>query len=145
MHSLPIAEEHPLATDPKADRKLQAIHALLRCPTFSEAAAAVGVARNTLWRWLQEPSFQRALNGARRDLQFQTLDAVQAANASAMNLLLSIMRDPNASPSHCLRASEALVQLGCGARQGDLQRRLSRVEQAVGDREALLRPVPSTI
>ena len=145
MHSLPIAGEHPLATDPKADRKLQAINALLRCPTFTEAAAAAGVARNTLWRWLQEPAFQKALNGARRDLQFQTLDAVQAANSSAMNLLLAIMRDPSASPSHCLRASEALVQLGRGARQGDLQRRLSRVEQAVGAREALLRPVPSTI
>ena len=46
-------------------RQRRAVLALLEAPSAEAAAAAVGVASSTLWRWRQTPAFQRAFQDAR--------------------------------------------------------------------------------
>ena len=140
---LPLAEEHPLAGDPDAHRRLQAIGALLACPSYREAAEAAAVDRTALSRWIEEPPFQHALAAARRDLQNQALDAVLSANAAVTDLFVATARDPQAPAPTRVRAAAAVVRLSHGARQSRLQRRMAHIGHAVQARQAPVPPVSS--
>ena len=131
-----IDEENPLANDPQACLKLHAISALLRCPTCLEAAQAAGIERDTLWRWMREPAFQKALAAGRRDLRLHALDVLHSGVPSVIALFSAALRDPQASPACRARAAEAVFHLGLRASQSDLQRRLTRIHRALQARRS---------
>src|SRR5213594_4109683 len=74
-------------------RKDRAIAALLSHGSKERAAQEAGVHPATLWRWQQDPQFQRALRKARRESFSHCLGRLQQASTTAVETLLGIMTD----------------------------------------------------
>jgi hypothetical protein len=80
--------------------------------SFTAAAAAAGVHRNTITNWRREvPSFANAFEKAARDqaraFQEEALDAVP----QAMQAVLSILNDPATPPALRLRAAGMILKI----------------------------------
>jgi hypothetical protein len=111
-------------------RQRRAVLALLEAPSAEAAAAAVGVASSTLWRWRQTPAFQRALQDARRAAFGKALDrlaatAVTAAETLARNLSCG-------TPAVEVSAARALLeQIRTAIEVEDLAQRVERLEEAL--------------
>jgi transposase len=74
----------------------RAIVALLQNNTREEAAQAAGVNPATLYRWQNDPEFQRAQLEARREVFGQATGRLQQAANTAVDTLIEIMTDKEA-------------------------------------------------
>lgn len=93
-----------------ADRDDLVIAALIANPTIKAASAACGVSETQIRVRLRKPAFKKKYDTARRELLEQTTAYVQGALTEAIDKLLSIMRDPDASPQTQVNAASALVR-----------------------------------
>lgn len=96
-----------IAADRKDDLVLAA---LLANPTIKAASQACGVSEKQIRVRLGQPAFKKKYDTARRELLEQTTAYVQGALTEAIDKLLSIMRDPDASPQTQVNAASALVR-----------------------------------
>ena len=70
-----------------------ALHALMSGATQAEAAERAGVARETVWRWLQDdPEFVAALNRIRTGLAESTIDRLRLARFEAIEVLVQLLK-----------------------------------------------------
>lgn len=77
---------------PKLSAKQEALlAALLTEPTYTAAATKVGVSRMTLYRWLQDTTFQQAYRRARRELVHHAVGRLQLGSGLAVEALMSIV------------------------------------------------------
>ena len=106
-----------MAGGPKRGAKTElAIAALLTHHTFDEAAAAVGVCKRTLMRWLREPDFRQQYLEARRQVYSQAIGLAQQALSEGVTVLRSILNDDGASTSARVAAFARLFS--CRDRMG---------------------------
>jgi hypothetical protein len=106
--------------------------ALLDQRTVVGAAKVAGVARSTVYRWLDKPEFKAEVGRLRRRFFEEGLDLINAGMAKAVGRLLEALDDTNRHVR--LRAAQATVQLGLELRQGvEMEARLDELE-----RQALL-------
>lgn len=111
----------------------KAIAALLDKPTMKEAAQSVNVSEATLWRWLQEPEFQRAYRAARRQIVEHSISELQAATSEAVATLKRNLNCGNQSVE--VRAAQIILDQSVNAVElVDLAERVEELEQ-------LLKPV----
>src|ERR1017187_9617970 len=75
----------------------QAVLALLTNQGVDNAARAVGIAPRTLYRWMNEPLFDKAFRKARRDAFGQGTARLQQASGAAVSSILKIMLDQHAA------------------------------------------------
>ncbi len=81
-------------TSIKQDR---AIDALLAGKTHEEAAAAAGVTRGTVTRWLKgHPGVQTALNARRAELEAEPADLIRRIDAGALALVAERLENGDA-------------------------------------------------
>ena len=90
-------------------KKEQAIAALLTQRNLDEAARAIGVAPNTLLKWMKLPKFQAALRDAGRAVYSQSVARLEPGASAAATTMLKTMIDPNAPASTRLRAAECVL------------------------------------
>jgi transcriptional regulator with XRE-family HTH domain len=70
-----------------------ALHALMSGATQAEAAERAGVARETVWRWLQDDAeFVAALNRIRKGLAEATIDRLRLARFEAIEVLVQLLK-----------------------------------------------------
>lgn len=111
-------------------KQQKAITALLDQPTLKEAASACGVNESTLWRWLQDDTFQREYRQARGQLLESTLTALQRASGDAVETLKAVMKDTTAQPSARVSAAKAVLELGLKGREIlEVEERLRALEE----------------
>ncbi|HYW46820.1 MAG TPA: hypothetical protein VE959_28395 [Bryobacteraceae bacterium] len=111
-------------------KKEEAIAALLVQRNIDEAAKAVGIAPNTLMKWMKELEFQTAYREARRAAFGQAVARLQQGTSAAATTLLKTMIDPATPASVRVRAAEAIFNHAAkaieiediGARVSDLER-----------------------
>jgi hypothetical protein len=111
----------------------QAVNALLAAKTIGEAAAAVGTHEKTLRRWLKLPAFRAQFDAARATLMDEGLTALQRACGGAVDVLVTIAS--NAEASDASRVSACRVILEMTLRHVDqiqIQQRIERLESAAG-------------
>ena len=109
----------------------QAVLALLTNQGVDNAARAVGIAPRTLYRWMNEPLFDRAYRKARRASFGQGTARLQQASGAAVSSILKIMLDPQAPASTKLRAAELVLTFGAKAIEiEDLEARVAELERA---------------
>ena len=109
----------------------QAVLALLTNQGVDNAARAVGIAPRTLYRWMNEPQFDRAYRKARRASFGQGTARLQQASGAAVSTVLKVMVDPNAPASTKLRAAELVLTHGAKAIEiEDVEARVSELERA---------------
>lgn len=114
----------------KLSRKAeQAIAALLANPTIAEAATACGVSERSLWRWLQNPDFQRRFKEAQAAAFDDAVRELQAASIVAARTLREVAEDKEASASARVAAALGIfTQTYKGREQGDLLQRVERLQ-----------------
>ena len=84
----------------KFERKQEeAIVALLTQRNIDEAAKAVGIAPNTLLKWMKQPEFDAAYREARRAAFRQSVARLQQGASAAATTMLKTMIDPNTPAS----------------------------------------------
>ena len=119
----------------------EAIAALLAQRNIDEAAKSIGIASNTLLKWMKEPEFQAAYRDARRAAFGQAVARLQQASGAAVSTLLKIMVDPNAPHSTRVRAADSVLDHSAkgieiediDARVSELERMAEKVESQGGE------------
>jgi phage antirepressor YoqD-like protein len=78
----------------------EAVAALLTQRNIDEAAKSIGIAPNTLLKWMEQPEFLTAYRVARRDAYRQAIARLQqGTSAAAATTLLKTMIDPSTPAS----------------------------------------------
>ena len=116
-------------------RQRKAIEALLFTPTITAASETVGVTRNTIYRWLRDPTFASELQRVQSDRFAQTTRAAVDAMTSAIDTLKNIAGDAKAPAGARVSASRAILE--CAARLTEiaaLNERLSKLEELLEER-----------
>jgi DNA-binding MurR/RpiR family transcriptional regulator len=115
-----------------SNKKAQAIVALLEEPTIKEAAQTVGIAEATIFRWLQDPGFQKTYREAKRQLVNTAIARLQKITGEAVEALRQVMNDLQTPPSSRVMAARTVLEMairaveieGLEARVEDLENRL---------------------
>jgi hypothetical protein len=114
-------------------KKEEAIAALLTQRNIDEAAKTVGIAPNTLLKWMKLPQFQTAYREARRAAFGQAVARLQQGTSAAATTLLKTMIDTNTPASVRVRAAEAIFNHAAKAIEiEDIEARVSELERAAG-------------
>jgi DNA invertase Pin-like site-specific DNA recombinase len=125
-------------------KKEEAIAALVSQRNAEEAARAIGIAPQTLYRWLKIPEFETAYREAREALSSQALARLQKASGAAVTILLRIMYDQSAPRTARLKAAELVldsVKDAVAAEEvGARLRRLKQGRQSKPGRHASITP-----
>lgn len=79
--------------------------------SLTEAARAAGISERTARRRLDDPAVCVQLEQVRADLRRQVTDRLRAHSVEAVETLVGIMRDANASDASRTRASTKVVEL----------------------------------
>jgi hypothetical protein len=113
-----------------ARKKEEAIAALLTQRNIDEAAKAIGVAPNTLLRYMREPEFDAAYRKARRQAFGQSIARLQQATGAAVSTLLKVMVDPATPASVKVRAVDSVLDHSAKSIEiEDIEARLSEIER----------------
>jgi hypothetical protein len=109
----------------------EAVLALLTNQGVDNAARAVGIAPRTLYRWMNEPLFDKTYRKARRDAFGQGTARLQQASGAAVSSVLKIMVDQHTPASTKLRAADLVLTHGAKAIEiEDIEARVAALEQA---------------
>ncbi len=104
------------------------IIALLDERTIAGAARKSGVARSTIYNWLERPEFASEVGRVRGLLFTEALDLINAGMAKAIAKLLEALDHHNAMIR--LRAASEVARLGMEMRQGaEVEAKLRELEE----------------
>jgi transposase-like protein len=107
----------------------EAIVALLTHRNIDEVARAVGIAPNTLRRWMKQPEFDAAYLEAKREAYSQSIARLQGALSAAVSTLLKVMLDPSTPAATKVRAIGIVLDHAKKAMEiEDIQARLTVLE-----------------
>ena len=105
--------------------------ALLEYPTMQEAAKACGIAKATIYRRMQEPSFKAEYAKRRRLLVEAACGALQGKISEAVEALSEIMSDGSAGKMARVQAARAVLEFGIKTVETlDVLPRLEALEEA---------------
>src|SRR5262245_59478617 len=115
----------------KLSRKQEhTIAALLTCESIAAAATRGGVAEGTLYRWFKDSAFQEAYRAARWQIVQHAIVQVQHATGTAVQTLVAVMQDPEATASARVSAAKAILDTALkGVELEDLAARITALEQ----------------
>jgi hypothetical protein len=113
-------------------RKMEAaIAALLTQRNLGEAARSIGIAPNTLLKWMKDPEFDAAYREARRAAFRQSIARLQQASSAAVTTLLKVMVEPSTPPSTKVRAADSILDHSAKAIElEDIEARVAELERA---------------
>jgi hypothetical protein len=118
---------------PKHSRKSRwdaAILALLQNATREDAAKASGIDPATLYRWQKDPEFQRAFLDARQQVFGQAMGRLQQGSSTAVDTLIRIMNDEEASVSGRVQAARCVLELSRKSLElDDLRRQVAELQR----------------
>jgi transposase-like protein len=110
-------------------KKEEAIAALLTQRNLDEAAKSIGIAPNTLLKWMKQPEFDAAYREARRAAFRQSVARLQQASGAAVSTLLKIMVDTSAPHSTRVRAADSVLDHSAKAIEiEDIEARVAALE-----------------
>ena len=90
-------------------RQSIAIERLLNGGTIQAAADAAGVSRKTVYKWIDQPLFQAAINNAQAEAMARLSRALIALGGSAVETLEETMSDKNQPAAVRVRAADIVT------------------------------------
>lgn len=106
----------------------RAIGALLTSPTLTAAAKSTGVARKTLYRWMEDPAFRAALDAAESEVLDGVSRRLLALAEKAADKLDALLDSANDNVR--LRAASVTLDILMRLRElRDVERRLTELER----------------
>ncbi len=112
-------------------KQARTIAALLAQPNFEQAAAAAGVAPRTIYTWLELPVFRAELRLAQAGVIEQAQRRLLAGQQKALDALEYLMADAESENVRRQAANDWLAMLFRYREAGDIEERISELEQAV--------------
>lgn len=110
-------------------KKQRAISAMLQFPTRDEAAQACGLTRQTLAKYLRDPEFAQALEGAQSEALADALHGLSAGFRAAVTALVEIAQDPHRVDAARVAAARAVLEFGLKYSETvDLEHRVAALE-----------------
>ena len=135
IHPIPEAEAGSKKRDggsPEKGLKMAkylALEALMANATIGQAAAAAGVSRRTLHRWLRDTPFQKALMRMQYDHINAAHASLQAVTGDAVEALRKVLNDPGTAYGVLVNASRTALTLAFELVEAeDVRFRLERLE-----------------
>ena len=117
-------------------KKEAAVAALLTHRNIEEAAKAIGVAPNTLLKWMKDREFSAAYRRARSAAVTQSIARLQQSTGAAVATLQKLMVDPNSPASTKGQAAKAILLLAIkGVEVDDFGARLEDLERAMEEQK----------
>ncbi len=113
-------------------RQEKILAALLEHSTVVKAAASINVVPSTIFRALQDPSFVKSYNQAKKQLVTDAISKLQKAAAAAVDTLMQIMGHESPPPGSAIRVSCARIILETSIKTSELQTLMERVEALEG-------------
>lgn len=121
----------------KTGKREEAIAALLSCPSIAEAARVAGISEPTLLRWLKDKEFDAEYRAARRLSVNMAVVRLQQVSSSAVDTLLSIMKDEGERGSVRVSAARSVLEMAFkGMELEDMEQRIEALEEAIAAQEA---------
>jgi hypothetical protein len=109
----------------------EAIAALLTPRNIDEAAKAVGIATNTLLKWMMLPEFQKAYREARRAAFSHSIARLQQGTSAAGTTLIKLPLGPNTPASVRARVADSIFNHAVKAIEiEDIEVRVAALEAA---------------
>ena len=125
-------------SDFEAAKHQKLIAALLENHSLDAAFKAVGISRNTGYRWIASTEFQKAYRQARGRIVQAVIGRLQSMGAKALLAIEGVLDDPQAAPAVKVQAGRAVLDLILRAHEVDqLEARLCELEQAFKDRNVI--------
>jgi hypothetical protein len=114
----------------KKDRKLvEFIERLLSSPSVESAAASAGISLRTAWRWMRDPTVLERLTETRRQAMQHAMMRLQAAAGRSVDCLCAVQQNGE-SESAKVSAARCILEMALRAAEiGDIEERLTRLEQ----------------
>lgn len=111
-------------------KKLRAVEALIACDTIDEACTICKISRSTMYRYLQEPLFDKKLKTAKRQLVNRAILRLQQTCGDATRALAEICRDKKAPASSRVAAAREILTSTLKAFElEDIETRLKSLEE----------------
>ena len=116
--------------DTLSEKQIIAIQALMRSRSYTEAAAAAGIGRTTLYRWLQNDLFKAELSKQKNELIERSSRKLAGALDQAVNVLIDLLeaKQPNIRRlaagnliDYCLKTADIT----------DIEKRLKALEDTI--------------
>jgi ABC-type sugar transport system substrate-binding protein len=112
----------------------RAIAALLTMPDVTAAAAAAGVTRETVYRWLRDPIFQSMIRAAEAEALTAVSRSLVVLADAAVKTLAGVMHDETAAPGVRVRAADAVLGRLLQLRElVTLEERVRHLEETMGE------------
>jgi transposase-like protein len=114
----------------------EAIAALLTQRNIDEAANAVGIAPNTMLKWMKQPEFDTAYRAARRKAFGQSIARLQQGSSAAATTLLKLLIDQGTPASVRARVADSIFNHAAKAIEiEDIEARVAALEAAANNRQ----------
>jgi hypothetical protein len=118
----------------------KAIMALLSEPTIKLAAKKAGVGETTLYRWMQEETFDKAYKEARKKTLDQTISRLQQTTTNAVQTLKDVMEDKEAPASSRVTAAKTVLEMSFKAYElQDLASKIEEMEKYIEEQSTIER------
>ncbi|MGI6379794.1 MAG: hypothetical protein ACOX2R_03275 [Anaerolineae bacterium] len=115
-------------------RKRRFLAALVACPTVRDAALAAGIGEATAWRYTQDPAVRQALAERQTAVLAHASRRLAREMGAAMDVLVAIMRDEEASDGARVSAARAVLDSGLKlAELVTLAERVAALEERMED------------
>ena len=119
----------------KRRKSEEVIAALLETPTIKAAAERAGIGEATIYRWLDDPEFEREYRRARRQAVQQAITRLQQLSGEAVETLREIMIDKAASDQARLRAAKTILDGAVDAVElEEIEERIKTLEKTLNER-----------
>ena len=90
-------------------KQQRALDLMLAGHTTTEVAAQIGVRRETVWRYTQDPAFAAEVSRRRAERRMAIHAELDAGVRQAVQMLRGLVSDPEAPPGARVRAATALM------------------------------------
>lgn len=94
---------------PLSTKKLDAVKALLSCPTVAEASRQCGTPEQTLHKWLRNEEFAAELKKGRNASFNRATDALKRYALNAVDALYGLMTAADATPRDRISAADKIL------------------------------------
>ena len=118
-------------------KQLKSIPVLLSEPSYEQARAKLGIGQTTLYRWLADENFKRALDQERNKVTNDALSRLKTSLSQAVETLFSIMTQSQSEQAR-RQASESMIRYAMkGYEIQNINERIERIEKILQEKEIL--------
>lgn len=113
-------------------RQQKGLQALITEPSTRAAAKASGIGETTLWAWLADPFFAKAVNDTRARLFETAIANLQQSMNAAVLTLRAVLEDKEARPGEKVSAARAILEFSLRSKELiEFEQRLAALEDAL--------------